>query len=112
MLNYTMREVELPVSEVKEYAANVITENMLIQVEFEGFPTTMIEWIIDHARDKTTTVNINDKYVKIYSDQRRLRKSTTGWKLQVLWKDKSEAWVHLNNIKESHPNEVAEYARA
>ena len=71
-----------------------------------------MEGIIDHDRDENTTVHIKDKYVKTYSNQRRLRKSTAGWKLQILWKDKSESWVHLKDIKESHPIEVAEYARA
>jgi len=112
MLNSTIYEVEFPGGEVKEYAANVIAENMLTQVDYEGFTTTMIEGIINHDRDENTAVHIKDKYVKIYSNQRRLQKSTAGWKLQILWKDKSESWVHLKDIKESHPIEVAEYARA
>eukprot|EP00957_Ditylum_brightwellii_P013038 984620-Ditylum_brightwellii.AAC.2 len=70
-----------------------------------------MEGIIDHDRDENTAVHIKDKYVRIYSNQRRLRKSSTGWKLQILWKDKSESWVHLKDIKESHLIEVAKYAR-
>eukprot|EP00957_Ditylum_brightwellii_P137424 10477642-Ditylum_brightwellii.AAC.1 len=85
---------------------------MLTQADCEGFTTTTIKGIIDHARDKTTAVHINDKNVKTYSNQRRPRKSTAGWKLQVLWKDKSELWVYLKDIKESHPIEVTEYTRA
>ena len=112
MLSSTIYEVEFPDGEVKDYAANVIAENMLTQVDYEGFTTTMMEGIIDHDRDENTAVHIKDKYVKTYSNQRRLRKSTAGWKLQILWKDKSESWVHLKDIKESHPIEVAEYARA
>ena len=33
-------------------------------------------------------------------------------KLLVKWKDKSESWIKLADMKESHPVEVAEYARA
>eukprot|EP00957_Ditylum_brightwellii_P190428 14495515-Ditylum_brightwellii.AAC.1 len=102
---------EFPDREVKEYAANVIVENMLIQVDYEGFATTMMDRIINHDRDEITALHIRDKYVKTYSNQRRLPKSTTGWKLQFLWKDKSEAWVHLKDIKELHPIKVAEYIR-
>eukprot|EP00957_Ditylum_brightwellii_P175392 13351510-Ditylum_brightwellii.AAC.1 len=72
----------------------------------------MIEGIIDHDRDEKTVVLIIDKYVKTYSNQRRLQKSIAGWKLQTLWKDKSESWVHLKDMKELHAIEAAEYARA
>eukprot|EP00957_Ditylum_brightwellii_P180560 13754514-Ditylum_brightwellii.AAC.1 len=37
--------------------------------------------------------------------------TTTGWKLQVQWKDKSDSWIHLKYIKVLHPIKVAEYAR-
>eukprot|EP00957_Ditylum_brightwellii_P092716 7059979-Ditylum_brightwellii.AAC.1 len=78
---------------------NCITKTILQQVDSEGFTTAMIEGIIDQNRDETTTVHTKDKYVKTYSNQRKLRKSTIGWKLQVLWKDKSELWMHLKDIK-------------
>eukprot|EP00957_Ditylum_brightwellii_P011721 885126-Ditylum_brightwellii.AAC.1 len=91
-------------------AANVTAENMLTLVDFEGSTTTMMEGIIDHDRDENTVFHMKDKYVRTYSNQRRLRKSTAGWKLQILWKDKPESWVHLKDIKESHPIEVAKYA--
>ena len=35
-----------------------------------------------------------------------------GWKLLVHWKDGSETWVPLKDMKESHPIEVAEFAKA
>ena len=35
-----------------------------------------------------------------------------GWELLIKWKDKSESWIKLADMKESHPVEVAEYARA
>eukprot|EP00957_Ditylum_brightwellii_P052706 3995477-Ditylum_brightwellii.AAC.1 len=81
MLNSTVYEVEFPDKEVKEYAANTIAENMLMQVDHEGFTTTMMEGILDHDRDENTNVHIKDKYVRKYPNQKRLRKSTAGWKL-------------------------------
>eukprot|EP00957_Ditylum_brightwellii_P115942 8843446-Ditylum_brightwellii.AAC.1 len=65
---------------------------MLTQVDYEGLPTTMMEGIINHDRDENTAAHIKDKYVRTYSNQKKLRKSTAGWKLQILWKDKSESW--------------------
>eukprot|EP00957_Ditylum_brightwellii_P187966 14310938-Ditylum_brightwellii.AAC.1 len=78
MLNSTVYEVEFPDGKVKEYAANVIAKNILMQVDFEGLTTTMIEGIMGHDRDETTTVHIKGKYVKTLSNQNRLRKTTAG----------------------------------
>eukprot|EP00957_Ditylum_brightwellii_P054478 4127747-Ditylum_brightwellii.AAC.1 len=103
MLNSTVYEVEFPDGKVKEYAVNVIAKKMLMQVDFEGFITTMIKGIMGHDRDETTDVHIKDKCVETYSNQNRLRKTTSGWKLQVIWKDNSESWIHLKGINESHP---------
>eukprot|EP00957_Ditylum_brightwellii_P071274 5418466-Ditylum_brightwellii.AAC.1 len=65
---------------------------MSMQVNYEGFTTTLMEGIINHERDEKPAVHIRNKYIKTHSNQRRLQKSTAGWKLQILWKDKSELW--------------------
>ena len=36
----------------------------------------------------------------------------TGWKLLVKWRDQSESWVKLAELKESHPVETAEFAKS
>jgi hypothetical protein len=38
------------------------------------------------------------------------KESTIGWKLLVQWKDGSTTWVALEDLKESHPVQVVEYA--
>ena len=43
---------------------------------------------------------------------RKMHKTTVGWSLLVKWKDNSESWIHLKDMKESHPVETAEYAKA
>eukprot|EP00957_Ditylum_brightwellii_P125656 9577976-Ditylum_brightwellii.AAC.1 len=60
MLNSTVYKVEFPDREVKEYAANVIAENMLMQVDYEEFTTTIMEGIINHDRDESTDVHTRD----------------------------------------------------
>eukprot|EP00957_Ditylum_brightwellii_P086716 6597985-Ditylum_brightwellii.AAC.1 len=47
MLNSTVCKVEFPEREVKEYESNVIAENILTHVDFEGFTTTMMEGIMN-----------------------------------------------------------------
>eukprot|EP00957_Ditylum_brightwellii_P093216 7098062-Ditylum_brightwellii.AAC.1 len=60
MLNSTIYKVKFLDGEVKDYAANVITENMLTRVDYEGFTTTMMKGIINHDRNENTTVHIRD----------------------------------------------------
>ena len=35
-----------------------------------------------------------------------------GWKLLVKWRDQSESWIKLSELKESHPVETAEFAKS
>ena len=42
--------------------------------------------------------------------QEKLRKTTVGWRLLVKWKDQSESWIRLKDIKESHPVDVADFS--
>ena len=44
------------------------------------------------------------------NSQRRLRKITQCWKLEVLYKDRYDSWIPLKDLKESYPIELAEYA--
>ena len=108
-LNTLSYDVQFPDGEVREYAANVISENMYAQVDANGFMHTMLDAIIDHKTDGHA-VEKADMYITTKSGQRRIRNTTIGWKLLVLWKDGSEEWIPLKLMKESNPIEVAEYA--
>lgn len=44
-------EVEFQDGTVKEYSANIIAENMLTQVDSDGYTITMMEGIVDYKRD-------------------------------------------------------------
>jgi hypothetical protein len=57
-------------------------------------------------------VPIKDKHLTMRSGQRRLRKTTQGWSLLVNWKDGTESWVKLAELKDSYPIELAEFAKA
>ena len=111
-LNSMIYEVEFPDGQIREYAANVIAENMLTQVDSDGFSTTMLEAIIDYRKDEATAVPKADMYVVTSRGQKKLRKTTIGWSLLVKWADQSESWIPLKDLKESHPCEAAEFAKA
>ena len=85
---------------------------MLTQVDSDGMSTTLMEAIVDHRRDQSKALHHQDKYVQTKNGRHHLRKTTKGWELLIKWKDKSESWIKLADMKESHPVEVAEYARA
>jgi hypothetical protein len=107
-----MYEVEMPDGQVKEYCANIIAQNMLAQVDPDGFSTTLMEGIVDHRKDQNKAVSADDAHVTTKTGQKRLRKTTIGWDLLVRWKDQSESWVRLADMKEAHPVETAEYAKS
>ena len=111
-LNSIIYDVEFPDGQVKEYAANTIAENMLTQVDSDGMSTTLMEAIVDHLRDDEKALQHHDKYVQTKNGRHHLRETTKGWERLIKWKDKSESWIKLADMKESHPVEVAEYARA
>ena len=66
-----------------------------------------MEGIVDYKRDPATELSKDDKYVVTRRGQKRLRKTTVGWKLLIRWMDVSESCIHLKDMKESHPEEVA-----
>ena len=85
---------------------------MLTQVDLDRYSLSLMDSIIDHQRDPSQAILMEDKYITTKSRQKRQRKTTKGWKLLIKWKDKSKAWINLADMKEAHPVETAEYARA
>ena len=84
---------------------------MLTQVDSDGMSTTLMEAIVDHRRDDEKALQHHDKYVQTKNGRGHLRKTMKGWELLIKWMDKSESWIKLADMKESHPVEVAEYSR-
>ena len=105
-------EVEFPDGQVKDYAANVIAENMLTQVNSDGFTLTMMDGIINCEKDDAIVIPKSDAYVVTRRGRKRHRRTTVGWKLLVKWSDGSQSWVPLKDMKESHPLEAADFAKA
>ena len=111
-LNTVTYDIEFSDGQVKEYGTNIIAENMLTQVDSDGYSLSLMDSIIDNHKDPSQAIPIEDKYITTKSRQRRLRKTMKGWKLHIKWKDKSKAWINLADMKEVHLVETAEYARA
>ena len=104
-------EVEFVDGQIREYSTNVIAENMLSRVDSEGFSTTMMEGIVDYQQDESKAIPKEDNYIIARTGQKRMQQTTTGWDLLICWKDQSESWARLSDLKESHPVETVEFAK-
>ena len=111
-VNTIIYEVEFSDGQVKEYAANCISENMLTQVDSNGHSLTMMKGIIDFKKDDAAAVDKQDGFFTTRRGVKKPRKTTQGWKLLVQWADDTESWISLKDMKESHPVEVSEFSMA
>ena len=109
ILNTLVYEVQFPDGAIKPYAANIIAENILTQVDSSGRHAHSLEKILDMKKDHTALTK-DDAFVTTKSG-RRLRQTTVGWSCKVKWRDGNTQWVPLRIMKESNPVDVAMYAR-
>ena len=89
ILNSMRYEVEFPDGQVKEYAANVLAENLLTQIGSKGFCNILFDGIVDFQKEETA----GDKTERVLVTNRgnsKLRQAIVGWKLLVASKDGSE----------------------
>ena len=93
---------------MKEYSGNIIVENLLAQVDDEGFTLTVFGSILDHAKDNNA-IEKKYFYFRTRSGTRHMHKNTRGWKFLVGRKVGSKTWVLLADMKDSHPVEISEY---
>jgi hypothetical protein len=102
-------EVEYLDGHTTTMSANTIAECMFAQVDHEGGRLLLLDEKIDHRSNKDA-VKQADAFINAPSGRTRRRHTTKGWELLMKWKDGSEAWVPLNDAKESFPVQVAKYA--
>jgi hypothetical protein len=110
MMDSRQYEVQLADGTVEDVFANTIAENLYSQVDSEGRQYYLLREIVDHRRDDTA-LSKDEAWIKHGSNRTR-RKTTKGWHLLVEWAEGSSDWIPLKDLKETHPVEVAEYARA
>ena len=85
---------------------------MITQVDHGGYSTTLMNVIVDYKKDDLVAISKEDKYAITRRVLRQLRKYTVAWKLLAQWKDGSETWIPLMDMKNSHPVETSEFACA
>ena len=111
IFNSAVYDVQFPDGAVKQYAANVIAENLYAQVDVDGHTSLVLDSITDHRKDEAA-VRKEDQYFKTKQGRKKLRQTTKGWELCVQWRTGEEQWVPLRELKQSNPVEVADYAQS
>jgi len=110
-LDSRVYEVEFLDGERQQIAYNILAEHLLSQVDEEGRQYQLFKEIVDHRRDSRKAVEKSDQYFQRNGKYFK-KKTTTGWDLEVEWRDGSTSWLPLKTLKETNPIEVAEYAKA
>lgn len=93
---------------VREYAANVIAENVLSMADSSGHLSCEMESIVSHQRNGDAV----SKEDAAKSKCKGLFKTTKGWTLLVKFKEGTTRWVDLKDAKQANPVLVANYAFA
>ena len=63
--------------------------------------------IVDHRKEDTAYDKANGFVIDKYGNKSH-RTMTKGWKLLVNWKDGTQSWIPLTEVKDSNPIELAE----
>ena len=95
-----------------ELAANVIAEAIFAQVDDEGREFLLLEDIIDYRRDDSIALDKINGFETKPNGNNVPKKTTMGWELMVRWKDGTESWIALKDLKYSNPLEVMSYDQA
>ena len=108
ILDSRMYEVEYQDGTKASLVVNYIAENLFLQVDQEG-KHVLLDELIDY-RVNGREVKLQDAFITTSTGTRRRRETTIGWELLVQWRDGSTNWVSLKDLKESYPEQTAEYA--
>lgn len=110
ILNTTVYNVMFPDGGVQQYAANTIAENIFSQVDEDGHRFQLLDHIIDHRSDHKA-IPKEDAFVHDKNGRRSRRCTTKGHYFLVGWKDGTESWVPLKDLKETNPVDIAEFVK-
>ena len=102
-------DVQFPDGTIKPYSANIVAENILNQVDKDGYHRQLLKGILEYSKDGIA-VDKKDQWIVSNRGRRHMRQTTVGWKFKVKWKDGTVTWTSLKDSKESNPVEIAEYA--
>ena len=101
-------EIEFTDGTRDEYTANLIAENMYVQVDDKGHQFQLHAEIQVHWKDGMA-ISKEERKIRSTNGTERDNIITRGWEVMVMWKDGSTYWIQLKYINDSHLLEVAQY---
>ena len=99
ILDTRQYEVEFLDGQVEILTANLIAENIIAQADNEGHYHLALDEIEDHRVLEDAIPKSKGTYTTKQGTTRRKR-TTRGWDLLVRWKDGSNNWISLKDLKE------------
>lgn len=109
MLDTRIYDVMFMDGKLQQLAANRIALSMYENVDSEGFTTKVMDQVQRH-RKTDQAVGMEDAFTKDARGRKTRRITTKGWDFLIKWKDGSESWIPLADMKEYNPLDIAEYA--
>ena len=89
-------EIEFIDGTTETLTANIIEQNLLVQVDKEGHSKLSLENIINYRRNNDA-VHRSDLFIETSTGNRRQKMTTKGWEICVLWKDGSTNLIALKD---------------
>ena len=111
ILDTRVYKIEFGDGTYSDYSANVLIENLYDHIDDHGQSHNIIKDITNHRVTSAAIPVTQGTYKTSYGVNKRVI-TTKGWYLQVEWTNGNQSWVPLNELKESDPIKVAEYAKA
>ena len=106
-LDLRIYEVEFLNGLMETLSSNIISENILSQVDLNGHRQMFLDGIIDQKKDESALSSTESTYVT-KGGVPRCRFITKSF--LVCWKDGSCNWVILKDFKNSYPVQLSEHA--
>jgi len=100
---------EFPDGETCDVSYNTIAEHIFSQCDSEGNQYQIFQEIVHHRRNRNA-VDKADQMIHVGNKSHK-KKTLAGWDLQVEWKDGSNSWLSLKDLKNSNSVDVAQYAK-
>ena len=98
ILDTRIYEVMFPDGSIQQYAANIIAEHMYSQVDKYGHRYQLLESIINHCTDGQA-VHGDDGWTTAKNGRKSRKHTMKGWFMCAEWKDGTETWVPLKDMK-------------
>ena len=112
ILDTRIYQLEFPDGRVEEYGMNLIVENLLSQVDQDGWDAGIFSEIIDLRRDIDIAIPAGPNATVAVNGRDKPIITTKGWDVLIKWTDNSSNWISLSVAKQSYPIQIAEFAIA